>query len=61
MIYNFLRDPKCLIVYMCVYFLRNVPTMTLTFEEFNELWLDINQVLLQDQVASKSIVSARYW
>ena len=43
---------------MCVYFLRNVPTMPLTFEEFNELWLDINQVLLQDQVVSKSIVSA---
>ena len=32
--------------------------MPLTFEEFNELWLDINQVLLQDQVVSKSIVSA---
>ena len=46
---------------MCVYFLRNVPTMPLTFEEFNELWLDLNQVLLQNQVASKSIVSARYW
>ena len=47
MIYNFLRD------------LRNVPTIPLTFEEFNELWLDKNQVLLQDQVASKSIVFSR--